>query len=237
MKRSLFKLVVFLLLGAVVNIAVAWGCAVRPYPRGLFSSRVLPWPSRDYQWTSPEGFDTYIVERTGEWRVSQDRMIGFVCRLGPPPQRLNDSQYRDLIPEWSAFAEPRVGARLNADMFVEQANGWPLLCLRLDGPLFSGNDLASLYSEMSGGLELPWIAPPWRNVVPYHPIWSGFTINTILYAPFLWLLSLGPFAARRMIRRKRGHCIKCGYNLRGDFSCGCPECGWRREEKDAEQPA
>ena len=58
----------------------------------------------------------------------------------------------------------------------------------------------------------------------------GFAINTIFYAEILWLLTLGPFTARRMIRRKRGRCIKCGYDLRGDFSAGCSECGWRRED-------
>ncbi len=30
MKRRLFKLVLFLLLGAITTIAVAWGCAVNP---------------------------------------------------------------------------------------------------------------------------------------------------------------------------------------------------------------
>ena len=68
--------------------------------------------------------------------------------------------------------------------------------------------------------------------LPLHPIWPGFAINTIFYAVILWLLTLGPFTARRMIRRKRGRCIKCGYDLRGNFGGGggCPECGWRREE-------
>ena len=36
-------------------------------------------------------------------------------------------------------------------------------------------------------------------------------------------------AARRLIRRKRGLCIKCGYDLRGTEHEVCPECGWQRE--------
>jgi len=58
---------------------------------------------------------------------------------------------------------------------------------------------------------------------------TGFAINTVFYGALLWMLWLSPFVVRRVIRRKRGHCIKCGYDLRGDFSTGCPECGWRRE--------
>jgi len=58
-----------------------------------------------------------------------------------------------------------------------------------------------------------------------RPIWPGFAINTVFYAAILWLFALGPFAARRVIRRKRGHCIKCGYDLRGAEHEVCPECG------------
>ena len=63
-----------------------------------------------------------------------------------------------------------------------------------------------------------------------RPLWTGFLANVIFYAAILWLLSLTPYALRRSIRRKRGHCINCGYDLRGDLSSGCPECGWRRED-------
>ena len=225
MKRWLAKIVVFLLLGAIVNVAVAWGCAVRPYPRVLFTSKVSPWPSRYYEWTSPDGFHTYIVERSDEWGVSQLRMLALMNRIGPPPQRLNDSQYRDLVPDWSAFAKQEVWARPGADFLKEQANGWPLLCLRLYGSTIVGEGVTSRQLGMTGRLELPWFDRPWRNVVPYLPIWPGFAINTIFYAVILWLLTLGPFTARRLIRRKRGHCLKCGYDLRGAEHEVCPECG------------
>ncbi len=33
---------------------------------------------------------------------------------------------------------------------------------------------------------------------------------------------------KRLLRRRRGHCVACGYDLRSDFSQGCPECGWGR---------
>ncbi len=58
---------------------------------------------------------------------------------------------------------------------------------------------------------------------PVGVVGPGFAINTIFYAAILWLLTLGPFTARRMIRRRRGRCIKCGYDLRGNLSHGCPE--------------
>ena len=52
-----------------------------------------------------------------------------------------------------------------------------------------------------------------------------------VHAALLWLLLLaGPRALRRHIRRKRGRCVKCGYDLHGELDAGCPECGWGRKE-------
>ncbi|MCH8259450.1 MAG: hypothetical protein IIC46_04515 [Planctomycetes bacterium] len=72
------------------------------------------------------------------------------------------------------------------------------------------------------------------NYLPYRVLLLGFAINTIFYGAILWSLTLGPITARRMIRRKRGRCIKCAYDLRGtsggDSEGGCPECGWGRED-------
>ena len=83
-------------------------------------------------------------------------------------------------------------------------------------------------------LQLPpkigFLSLPYGRVLPLRPLWSGFAINTVFYAALLWMLWLSPFVVRRAIHRKRGHCLKCGYDLRGDFSAGCPECGWRRED-------
>ena len=33
-------------------------------------------------------------------------------------------------------------------------------------------------------------------------------------------------------RVRAGHCPNCNYDLRRDFSRGCPECGWQRETDD-----
>ena len=63
------------------------------------------------------------------------------------------------------------------------------------------------------------------RLLPLRPLWPGFAINTIFYAAILWFVMLGPFTARRIIRRKRGQCIKCGYDLRGAEHEACPECG------------
>ncbi len=149
MKRRLFKLVVFLLLGAIVNVGVAWGCMYFFSPRAR-----IP---REYA----------------------DRIIDGLWPL-PYPH-----------PGW--------------------VYGWPLVVLTNEWPI-----------------------EPWMVITPsayddelqsLTPIWPGFAINTIFYAVLVWCVTLGPFTARRFIRNKRGHCIKCGYDLRGAEHEVCPECG------------
>ena len=71
--------------------------------------------------------------------------------------------------------------------------------------------------------------------IPYQPVWPGFAANTIFYAFILWLFIRGPFVLRRYFRREirrwRGCCLMCGYDLRGlPPDRKCPECGWGREE-------
>jgi hypothetical protein len=70
------------------------------------------------------------------------------------------------------------------------------------------------------------------RILPLQPLWSGFVVNTLFYTAIVWLLIRGPFVLRRLIRRRRGRCPKCGYDLRGQppgpAAAACPECGWGR---------
>ena len=64
-----------------------------------------------------------------------------------------------------------------------------------------------------------------NRLLAYLPIWPGFAINTLFYAGIVWLLIPGPFALRRLIRRRRGLCPACGYDIRHGEHEACPECG------------
>ena len=46
-----------------------------------------------------------------------------------------------------------------------------------------------------------------------RPIWSGFAINTILYASILWSLLFAPGMVKRTIRRRRGQCEPCSSSV------------------------
>ncbi len=68
--------------------------------------------------------------------------------------------------------------------------------------------------DLGGGKALP------GRVVP-----AGFAINTGFYAVVLFILVRGRQIGRLTLRRHRGQCLKCGYDLRHADHAACPECG------------
>ena len=56
-------------------------------------------------------------------------------------------------------------------------------------------------------------------------IWPGFVANSIFYAAALGILLIARGAMRRTLRRRRGQCVHCAYDLRGSGHAACPECG------------
>ncbi len=207
-KRRLTKLVLFLLLlGAIINVGVAWGiwvCGDRPEINPFGG-----WMNGGRMWIEHGG--TGIRPRSQRTTTFTYLAHGeYTATLSAFGMRFRDTvTYASVAPKsgvhaWSCVAEC----------------GWPLMCLTLR----ESKTIPGVGKGRQGALQIGGV------VVPSHPLWPGLAINTIFYAAILWLLTLGPLTARRMIRRKRGHCIKCGYDLRGEFSAGCSECGWRREE-------
>jgi len=65
--------------------------------------------------------------------------------------------------------------------------------------------------------------------LPLRPIFPGFLVNTLFYAAIWFGIFFGVATLRRFVRKKRGRCVKCSYDLRGEFEIGCPECGWNRD--------
>ena len=227
MKRRLFKLVVFLILGAIVNVAVAWG---------ILAATV--WLNSTEE---PEQEVGFWPPDNPEWEIEMLRYKGhasFVCNnFSRVHSEFFFRPIREWLPRW-AFCRTESPTTVHGlpiymgnGGLVEQAAGWPLLALQ--SPYrwtFIPSDGWTTQVELLGpGIVVSTdrkhkiIGLPF--VLPLRPIWPGFAINTMFYVALLWLLTLGPFTARRMIRRKRGRCIKCGYDLRGTEHEVCPECG------------
>jgi hypothetical protein len=251
-KRWILTILLFLLVvsgGAIVNVAVAWGCIAVAVPRNTepethdLGGADAAWPRRvPDQWPAP--YRSVSRSHPGGGHIS---FLGGIF----------ESQQRDVMVVRTAATRldeldfelltRRVDFRI--DLF---AAGWPLRCI--------GRECwsQSIFEEDSSGkrtLSFVGVGPPsqtaWRiglppptacpgfkrqedqwKRLPLRPLWLGFAMNTALYAIILWLLIPGPFVLRRLIRLRRGRCPKCGYDLRGAIpgaGGGCPECGWNRE--------
>jgi hypothetical protein len=215
-KRWALRIFVFLLLGAIVNIAVAWGLAA--------------WGSYRF---IPEQF--YSRDQKPRWLCSVDIGIG-MTRTSFVPDNGNwggETSPPDgfTVPYWSrARIPPSTETIEDSTMpwYNEHAYGWPMRSaigeLRNSKPtrawlVIDGVEVL----RSNSGSPMPF------RVIPIRPIWPGFAINTLFYAAILWALFAVPAVLRRKRRIKRGLCAKCAYPL-GE-SPVCTECGAAREAR------
>jgi hypothetical protein len=210
MKHVLVRVCVFLLLGAIINIAVAWGCGWRSAPDQL----------------NPIGWSAWVGDR----RVLDDfstvvlRVRGFGmerCRTEPPMNYDASYKFTEFGPAWPWWlAEPPGNGSAKYSTLPAHsyfAQGWPMRALWCE--------LTDFHRYIKGGVFLhrEGTFRPIEHVLAFRPIWPGFAINTVFYAAVLWLLFAAPFALRRRRRIKRGLCPQCAYPV--GASPVCTECG------------
>ena len=197
--RRLYKLGVLFVLGAITNVAVAWGLAIwapaqneerigNDVAIGYWRSHLASWPSRA---VDCHGWSRHSRGSSEKWY--------YLCESGS-----------------TSFA-------------IERAHGWPkpsltgthiISHLELAGMPNIDHIWPPKFLIKSRTEELRFL--------PLRPLWPGFVINTIVFAGLLWL-PLAPRSVLRCIRTHRGRCWACGYDLRGSPAASkiCPECGKR----------
>jgi hypothetical protein len=143
-------------------------------------------------------------------------------------------QVQPLKPEWPSWLPPVPSGPEHAYTgWSGLAVGWPVLCLSARWA-YRFDPTTPVVLEKNWCLDVSaWAPRPSRPTLrrdwgwlPFKPIWSGFFLNTIVFGSF-WLLPLiVPRCLTRWNRRRRGHCIDCGYDLRAASErTVCPECG------------
>jgi hypothetical protein len=219
--RRMFIVILLLLCGgAMVNVAVAWGFAIRPLP----SNNVSAYGGNLKSW---------VRHRLME--VSSLNDLGFHA----PSHLFND----DIGRLRAVWREERGAGVIRSEVFLPSLRWRPVLCvLRTGWPLH--NMSAEFWSrpnvdnlplaQLDAGYELRFgfdsglpidrsLIGPQRRVLPYRIAWPGFAINTIFYAGVLWMMFVIPGTIRRRRRLKRGLCPNCAYLI--GTSPVCTECG------------
>ncbi len=207
MRRHLFIAAIFLLAGAVVNVAVAWGCAlwspvVPPWPYD--EKNLFPWLSPGTPWPRPVSPD-WLPPSYGGWGyglwVSNGVFGGSPPRDRPTPKEQPTDYWLSVL---------RFGVPLRAceceyqtEIFEPYARKTTFVCcIAAPDHLRPSNSF---------------------GIIPLRPLWPGLVVNTIFYAVVLWLLVGGLFVLRRIVRLRRGLCPACAYPMGG--SAVCSECG------------
>jgi hypothetical protein len=206
---TVIRICLFLLLGAIANVAVAWGCA-----------QAMPDTTVGIHWDLGNGVQ--IVET-----VAIGRGTTYVTTLRayePMKSMFEDSGLPSIerLPSWVTLTTPAEAGHWLHDV----AAGLPFRSLAMRWHRQWADRSGWRCTQVDCALslrDLPVGMPPGPTCVPLRPIWSGFAMNTLFYAAILWLLFAAPFALRRRRRIKRGLCPACAYPV-GD-STVCTECG------------
>ena len=232
MKRRLTQLAVFLLLGAIVNVAVAWGCVVADLGGDADSDSLSKNERAWLRLTSDEpdprrdGPPVDVSDGVGWERrglsLRDDRLAKLIA-----------GTYADGV-DWPSLEYIKAGWPLRSLVGETWLHGSQWIDPRT-GVSQPGRQISALLRVER--LRAPHFAQPYV-LLPLRPIWRGFVANTLIYtlalwilAPYLRSLSVKTIATCRRQFHKPGHCAKCGYDLRGTFrgaSGGggvCPECG------------
>ena len=208
--RSLRALACLLILGFATTIAIAWGLSVwhRTIDQYTWQFKDL---GRVQQW-SAAGAQFYTAGSAADLRVDLSQ----------------SNDLSKLTASWLKPAIPPIERHANDWLWVFDARGWPMLAMSCaysyDGVSSRAHNaiLTPLPPRARGDLG----AIPWPVGLPVRPIWPGFLFNSLFWgAAWLALLTI-PLSICRSLRRRRGQCPKCAYDLRATPAGNpCPECG------------
>lgn len=202
-------------LGLATTVAIAWACAAF-----VAFSDDRPWESA-----------TLRQDGAMEWKLVQEAFgrtrIAYI--IGPPVPA-GDALHVPLMDAFSILRPDDAGS-------IDEV-GWPFAALSCRSPRISiaSATLAAQVTisgrDLEGGFPLPDRvragAREWR-ALPYQPIWIGLILDVLVFG-IAWMAILrGSGPVRSWIRRFRGRCPTCGYDVRAQFEAGCPECGWNRD--------
>lgn len=196
------RILLFLLLGAIVNVAVAWGCVLRnSFTKRNIAAYLNPHDSQGITTvTTRLGFQWVANGGSREW----SEQIGNILEINPG---------RIWWP----------GQHGGQSVRTHYGAGWPLLSLTT-WQTFDQTDFHAHHWGIPYLQESDWrpqnIFPP---ALPLYPMWRGFATNSLFYAIILALAVRFGAMGRRWLRRRGNQCPACAYP-RGT-SPVCTECG------------
>ena len=211
-KRRLLIAAIFLLAGAVVNVAVIFGLltwATNALPAAEEELAIAQWPQPvPAEWPKLDSADRiFILGRTEIWAEGHDNQHDY-------HQRLSQVGWPLLCIEGEALGYYPIWNDRSTDLVLMTQEPYPV------GRPYRSTDPGHGVQPPAwlGDLMMVRITDPAR-IMRIRLLPTRFAVNTIFYAALLWL----PFVVRRFSRARRGLCPKCAYPMAE--SPVCTECG------------
>ncbi|MDZ4753751.1 MAG: hypothetical protein SGJ11_04560 [Phycisphaerae bacterium] len=194
------RLLLFVAIGLLASLTIAWVCALAPHPNATlwinsdyfdFGNKTTPIPS---QLTDVQA--RHVPPRLAGAMRAYSGTLGFGLQQ---------------------YSIRSVESNLNHMQTTGVTAGWPLPCLW--GHIsYDINETPQTYVEWRGGImesRSAWI--------PLYPMWFGLAADSLLYGGSVALVWIGVGTVRRQRRARAGKCLSCGHLLAGVVTC--PECG------------
>ena len=193
-----------LLFGSLLNIAIAWVCALSIAPpkswKDLDDKATVFWQERGTRFTEP------IVSVHAAASHTPGRLRFMAIANGPRDR----STIGSCFPSWPQEI-----------LFIDHT-GWPFPSMEVVRSRFTGSVVVE-----SGWQPPAWVTPTrsWSSspLVPLRPVSIGFALNSAVYAAATWAVVFSFPIIRRVARIRRHCCPSCGYPF--GASPVCTECG------------
>ncbi len=201
-RRELFFAVLF---GVFATLGMSWVIPLVLLHCQLATHR-LELTDRQFVAANTAGIDVWTSHLwTSDWYVLYPR------EGGGPIDRIA------VLPRWVAVP-PQGDPAIRVDT---AGCGWPRRAFASEAWIYAGNTPPSFRWNIVLDEQ-----PHGRTILPLRPIWSGILTDIAFFA-LLWLAitRLWWWLLRR-VRRSRGGCESCGYDMRGRTRDEpCSECG------------
>jgi hypothetical protein len=140
------------------------------------------------------------------------------------------------IAPWRARLDPWPGPSTGTGYWVAGV-GWPLPALYSVAQ--SGVTREQEPALAAQGWKKGWFNWMYRGgwlwkadaILAVYPVWPGLLADTAMFGAAWWCVLFLRGTVARALRRRRGACLRCGYDLRATAaSQPCPECGDVRDQ-------
>ena len=223
--RILYALAV-VVSSALLSIAIAWGLKL-----GYLFVEQIP----HHLGTFERGGDLFMYhawEGVGQMSVTVEHLpppMGSIVAAAILDSSL-DSSHTDFEVPATIVAEPDLGQC----EIATGTYGVPFRCMR-SFIVASKGTVPRLEREYEQ-LVITRSSRPFGRAfsVPLKPLWPGLLANIVFWAVAIVAACFVPVPIRALIRRCRGRCPGCGYDLRNELAKGCSECGWGKNDQDRE---